>query len=156
MRHDELAGIGPAPYALPRGTPALQDPPHLRRLLASLALSGVLVAGTAGFLVGRSKLPEPAYAVRGQARAEDLARGPLSELLREHHLFLAADGMPEPTFWYGVRRLLRSALTDEEHPAPELLSRLQRTIRESRQGEPPEDVQRLAPLLEHRLRLAQR
>ena len=57
--HSDLEAIRPAPYALPPGTPALQSPPWMRRTLLAVASALLCVAATAGYLVGRSRVPSP-------------------------------------------------------------------------------------------------
>lgn len=132
-----------APYALPPGTPALQNDPSVTRRWMLLAAVGGLGLGVVGAYLafGGSKtpstsppppeagahgdLPDPRSG-NGDARlawARDLARGPLDELIAKHRTFLMVVDLNkhDELLWDGVERLADHALSASDAQTLEMV-----------------------------------
>ena len=150
-----------APYALPKGTPALQDGPFQTRRCFFISAAGTIgLVGSAGFLVGRTSASPPAteaelaasLAQMELAWARAVARGPVEDLLRDYVSFLSVVEMheTESALWLGVDRLARAALSREGEGSTKLLERLMLTIL---RPSTPANLREYIPRLEERVRV---
>jgi hypothetical protein len=164
-----FAEIRPAPYALPRGVPALQQDPSLtRRAFAAAGLSGFALALGGGWawrkLFGGAAgdaspaveagapidAPPTSVADLQLAWARALAQGPLPELIRSHGPLLARlERHPrDPVLWRGAERLVAAALVEDGVDAEAFVRRVCTTL--GRTAAPPQ-IEAQAPKLRARL-----
>ncbi len=121
----------PAPYALPPGVPALENPPR-RLWAAAILVLAFLAAAAAGWWLGQPPPPPPPAAADFRLDlARERAAGPLADLLRDGapYLRLVHERPSEPTLWPGVARLARAAITDPEAVDPATCVLLEDAIR---------------------------
>jgi hypothetical protein len=143
-----FAEIRPAPYALPRGVPALQQDPALtRRAFAAVGLGGFALALGGGWawrkLFGGGaeagpavdpgslvEMPPASIADLQLAWARALAQGPLPELIRAHGPFLARlERHPrDQVLWRGAERLVAAALVEDGIDAEGFVRRVCTTL----------------------------
>jgi hypothetical protein len=140
---DHEAATERAPYALPRGTPALQaDPARTRRwlLLSFLGGTATATAAATALWLGTSRTHEPSEPrpdPMGQPPPEDprlawareVASGSWDELLTHYPTFvLAVERSPyDPQLRIGLERLIEHAVFGTDDSSLRLARRLLRT-----------------------------
>ncbi len=118
------AGIEPAPYALPRGVPALAaDPVRQRRWLAGGGVLLALAAGWVGFACGRLGRT-PAHAVDAARALADLDDDDALRQQAARVLAVAPRVPDDAAIAVALDRLARLALQDRGPSGAELAERL--------------------------------